>query len=261
MLPQTLRFLGIPVADVTTPETLALVDGWIREHRAGGRERQIVTVNPEFVIDARRNPTFRRVLLHADLHVPDGTGLLLMAPLLGHRLRERVTGSDLLPLLAEQAARFGHRLYLLGAAPGVAEEAADRLAEAYPGLQIAGTYAGSPSRLEEDEIAERIRASNADLLAVAYGAPQQDIWIARNLARTGTAIGIGVGGAFDHLTGRRLRAPVIVRKLGLEWVFRLITQPWRWRRMLKLPIFVLLVALESLGRLVIGAREKIRSVE
>lgn len=251
-----LRFLGIPVEDVTTAETLALVARWINEYRAGGPPHQIVTVNPEFVIDAQRNRAFRRVLLRADLHVPDGVGLLVMAPLLGHRLRERVTGSDLLPLLAEQAARLGHRLFLLGAAPGVAEQTADLLVQTYPGLHIAGTFAGSPALIEEDEIISRVRASNADILAVAYGAPQQDIWIARNLARTGAATGIGVGGAFDHLTGRRLRAPVILRRVGLEWVFRLITQPWRWRRMLKLPVFVLLVALEALGRLVAVAQNR-----
>ncbi len=138
-------------------------------------------------------------------------------------------------------AANGYRLYLLGAAHGVAEEAAARLRELAPDVQIAGTYAGSPSSTEEDEIIGRINAAHADILCVAYGAPAQDLWIQRNLARLPVALAMGVGGTFDFLSGRQRRAPRFIQRLGLEWLYRLYREPWRWRRMLALPQFALQV--------------------
>ncbi|HEY6411796.1 MAG TPA: WecB/TagA/CpsF family glycosyltransferase, partial [Ktedonobacteraceae bacterium] len=127
------------------------------------------------------------------------------------------------------------------AAPGVAEAAAARLRELASGLEIAGTYAGSPAANEEDAIIERVQAAQADVLCVAYGAPAQELWIGRNLARLPSAVAIGVGGAYDFLSGRQQRAPVFMRKLGLEWLYRLFREPRRWRRMLALPRFAVQV--------------------
>jgi len=149
----------------------------------------------------------------------------------------------MLPVLAQRCAAFGYRLYLLGAAPGVAEAAAVRLQELAPGLEIAGTYAGSPASSEEDEIIERIRAARADVLCVAYGAPAQELWIWRNLSRLPVAVAMGVGGAYDFLAGRQRRAPRIMQRMGLEWLYRLYREPWRWRRMLALPQCMVEVAL------------------
>jgi N-acetylglucosaminyldiphosphoundecaprenol N-acetyl-beta-D-mannosaminyltransferase len=151
----------------------------------------------------------------------------------------------MLPMLAQDCATHGYRLFLLGAAPGVAETAGQRLQELAPGLVIAGTYAGSPGPSEEYEIIERLRAAQADVLCVAYGAPAQELWIYRNLARLPVAVAMGVGGAFDFITGRQQRAPVRMQKLGLEWLYRLYRQPWRWRRMLALPHFALKVLLRG----------------
>jgi N-acetylglucosaminyldiphosphoundecaprenol N-acetyl-beta-D-mannosaminyltransferase len=234
---RSIQILGVRVDDVTTEETLAL----LRQFVAEGRPHQVVTVNPEFVIQAQRNVPFRVTLLESALALPDGVGLLWAARLLGRPLRERVTGSDTLPLIAQMSAERGYRLYFLGAAPGVAEQAAAVLRERYPALQVAGCYAGSPDPAEEEEIVARIVAARPDFLFVAYGAPRQDLWIRRNLERLGVPVCMGVGGALDFIAGVAVRAPLWMRRAGLEWLHRLWRQPWRWRRMLALPRFVLLV--------------------
>ena len=232
--PVPLSILGIPVHPVTMGETLALVDGYMAEPRL----HQIATVNPEFVMAAQEDAEFRRVLEAADLCLPDGVGLLYAARRYGRRLPERVPGSELVYRLAERATARGWPLFLLGAAPGVAEAAAVVLQARYPGLPIAGTYAGSPDPAEDDALVRRVNESGAALLFVAYGAPKQDKWIARNRkALPAVRVAIGVGGSLDFVTGRAVRAPRWMQRLGLEWLHRLIREPWRWRRMMALPRF------------------------
>ncbi|NOZ05803.1 MAG: WecB/TagA/CpsF family glycosyltransferase [Chloroflexi bacterium] len=233
----TVNILGVHIHDVTAQDTLAHIVRFI----AAGRPRQLVTVNPEFVMEARRDETFRRVLNGADLALPDGVGILWAARMLGRPLRERVAGSDMVPQIAAQAAEQGHRLYLLGAAPGVAAAAARRLQRATPGLTVAGTWAGSPAETEAPDIIRRIHEARPHVLLVAYGAPQQDLWIARHLRELEVPVVMGVGGAFDFIAGVTRRAPRWMQDGGLEWLHRLGYQPWRWRRMLALPQFALLV--------------------
>ena len=230
----SVSILGVRVDNVTTPETLDLFARWIEERRP----HQVATVNPEFVMAAQQNAPFRVVLEEADLAIPDGQGLLWASRKLGQPLRERVTGSDTLPLVAQLSAQRGYRLFLLGAAPGVAEKAAAILQKEHQGLTIVGTYAGSPDPSEEDEIVARVTASAADFLFVAFGAPRQDLWIHRNLHRLNVPVCMGVGGAFDFIAGVTPRAPLWVRRAGIEWLYRLYIQPWRWKRMLALPQFV-----------------------
>ena len=239
-----LRILGIPIHDVTLDEAVEQAAAWVKE----GRAHQMATVNPEFVMAARRDPAFRAVLEGADLCLPDGVGITLAARYLGRPLRERVAGVDLVEALAARAAQDGWRVFFLGAAPGVADRAASILAARYPGLTVAGTHAGSPRREEEDDIVRRVREAGADVLLVAYGAPAQDLWLARNLARTGAKVGVGVGGAFDYIAGVVPRAPRWMRRVGLEWLYRLIRQPWRWRRQRVLPLYALLVLLSKVTR-------------
>lgn len=210
----------------------------IGEFVAQGTPHQIATLNPEFVMAARSNAAFRDVLEQADLCMADGVGLLWAARRQGRPLPERVTGSDGVPLIAERAAQAGWGLYLLGAAPGVAECTARILAERYPGLRIAGTYAGSPAEQDAERIVALVRDASPDILFVAFGAPQQDLWIARYSEALSVPVMMGVGGAFDHIAGVRRRAPYWLQRLNLEWLFRLVTQPWRWRRQLALPRFV-----------------------
>jgi N-acetylglucosaminyldiphosphoundecaprenol N-acetyl-beta-D-mannosaminyltransferase len=234
----SVRILGVRVDGVTFAGMLDCIERWISAGEAERRSHQICTVNPEFVMVARDDAAFAAVLEAADLCIPDGAGMLWAARRLGRPLPERVTGSDGVPLIAERAAKKGWRLFLLGAGPGVAERAAAVLQERYPGLVVVGSYAGSPSDAEAPGIIARVRASQPDVLFVAYGAPKQDLWIAMHGAATGAPALMGVGGSLDFLAGVQKRAPRWVQRLNLEWLYRLISQPWRWRRQLALPRFV-----------------------
>jgi N-acetylglucosaminyldiphosphoundecaprenol N-acetyl-beta-D-mannosaminyltransferase len=229
--------LGIPVDDVTYDEALARMAEFI----ADGRPRQVVTVNPEFIMTAQNDLDFRQILRESHLNLPDGQGLLWAARLLGAPLRERVTGVDTVVRLAELSSQKGYSIFLLGAAEGVAAAAARQLQSRFPELRIAGTYVGSPAPVEEDRAVALIQDTDPDFLFVAYGAPRQEKWIARNLARLNAPVIIGVGGAFDFISGESVRAPVWMQRLGMEWLHRLAHEPWRWRRMLALPRFGLLV--------------------
>ncbi|MCB0112237.1 MAG: WecB/TagA/CpsF family glycosyltransferase, partial [Caldilineaceae bacterium] len=152
-------------------------------------------------------------------------------------LKERVTGSDGIYRICEQAAQRGWRVFFLGAAPGVAAETARRLAERYPGLCIAGSASGSPHEADWPMIHAQLTQAQPDILFVAYGHPQQDRWIAHHRAALPVKVAIGVGGAFDFVAGVTKRAPRWMQRLGIEWLYRLLIQPWRWRRMLALPHF------------------------
>ncbi len=231
----SIRVLGVRVDDLDTEGTL---DG-IEELLGEGGHHMIATVNPEFVMLARRDPEFHRLLESAALCLADGWGVTWAARRQGRPLAARVTGVDLIPALAERAARRGWRLFLLGAAPGVAEAVAALLEAEHPTLVIAGSHAGVAGPEGDEESLRLIAAARPDILLVAYGAPRQELWIARNLARLEAGVGIGVGGAFDYLSGRVPRAPAWMRRAGLEWIYRLLRQPWRARRMAVLPLFAL----------------------
>ncbi len=233
-IPTPIHILNVPVHPVTYEDFLIIVGDYITQ----GHPRQICTANPEFVMTAQRMPEFLAVLQKADLVLPDGVGLLWAAKRLGRPLPERVTGSDGIYVLAERGAREGWRFFLLGARPGVAEKTASILCARYPGLQVVGTYPGSPDEKDYPEIARRIKSVHPDILLVAYGAPKQDLWIAAHKDDLHVPVSIGVGGAFDHVAGVRKRAPKLLIRLNLEWLWRLITQPWRWKRQLDLPRFV-----------------------
>jgi len=243
-MPASVHILGVRIDDVTFAEFLDTVSHLIRR----GSVSQIVTVNTEYLLAAYHDPGFAGVLSVSALNVPDGIGVLWAARWLGHPLRERVTGSDGIYRLAELCAQQRFRLYLLGAAPGIAQQAAAILSSRYPGLAVCGAHGGSPSADEEAEICRRIREANPDVLLVAYGGSAQEVWIARNQARTGAAVAMGVGGAFDFVAGVQKRAPRWMQRAGLEWLYRLIRQPWRWRRMLALPQTAWLVFWQRLRR-------------
>ncbi|MCL4459933.1 MAG: WecB/TagA/CpsF family glycosyltransferase [Chloroflexi bacterium] len=235
---KSIEILGVRIDDITYAEAIAIIGDFIRS----GQPHQVVTPNPEFIMAARKDGQFKEILNGAALAIPDGGGLLLAARILNQGLREQVRGTDLIYNLAELAAREGYSFFLLGATPGVAEKAALSLQRSYPGLRIAGTYAGAPDPHYDEEIVRIIRGAGlVDILLVAYGAPAQDKWIARNLAKLQVPVVIGVGGVFDYLSGTVKRAPLWMRQAGLEWLYRLIKQPWRWRRQLALPMFILTV--------------------
>jgi len=233
---RSVDILGVRVDDVTEVEALA----WAANAIQRGGPHLVVTPNAEFVMRARRERPFRDVLGRADLSIPDGAGLLLAGRILGTPLREQVTGTDLLVGIAGLCATEGWRIYLLGGDDGVAEAAGRSLQARLPGLEVAGAFAGSPRVEDEAGIIARIRsAAPVHVLAVAYGAPSQEQWLARNLPKLDVALGIGIGGALDFISGRVPRAPRWLRRAGLDWLYRLARQPWRWRRQLALPRFVL----------------------
>ncbi|MBI4491201.1 MAG: WecB/TagA/CpsF family glycosyltransferase [Chloroflexi bacterium] len=234
--------LGVRVDDVTYDEAVQAIDRFVNE----GGPHVVTTPNPEFVMLAQRDPQFRAVLNQAALSIPDGVGLLLGARLLGQPLREHVRGTDLVYRVAEWCAQTGHRLFLLGAAEGVAPAAAWALQARFPGLQVAGAFAGSPRVEDEPRVRAAIAAAApVHVLLVAYGAPAQEQWLARNLELLGVPVGMGVGGVFNFLAGRSARAPAWMRRLELEWLHRLATEPWRWRRQLALPRFALAMLREA----------------
>ncbi|GAB4192375.1 MAG: WecB/TagA/CpsF family glycosyltransferase [Roseiflexaceae bacterium] len=239
---ERIHILGVAINNITEGEALARVADFVAE----GGPHHIVTVNPEFVMEARRNSAFRRVLAAADLATPDGVGLLLVARARGTPFRGRVTGVELAGRIAAEAARRGWSLFLLGAGPGVAEQAAAALQARNPGLRIAGCYAGSPQPADEPAIRARITEARPDVLLVAYGHPAQDLWIARNQPLLRVPVALGVGGALDYIAGAVPRAPALLRRLGLEWLYRLLRQPWRWRRILTaVPLFLWAAASET----------------
>jgi N-acetylglucosaminyldiphosphoundecaprenol N-acetyl-beta-D-mannosaminyltransferase len=230
------RVLGVRVdcldMDAALDRIAQLVD-------AGGHHL-VATVNPEFVMRAGVDPEFARVLESADLCLADGSGVVWAARRQGCATQEPVTGVDLIPLLAALCARRHFRLFLLGAASGVAAELASRLRADEPGLQVE-VHPGSPDPSSDAETMALIERYRPNVLLVAYGAPSQELWIDRLGDRLGDAVAIGVGGSFDYLTGRVPRAPAWMRRAGLEWLFRLVRQPWRIRRMAVLPLYALRV--------------------
>ncbi len=248
-IPPAAIILNVKVHALTNFQVLALIEQFI----ASGRPHQLVTVNPEFVVGAQQDDTFRQIINNAALALPDGVGLLKAARFLKTTpLPERVPGSDLVIQLAELSHQKGYRIYFLGAREGVAKQAIGRLKARYPGLRVAGYYAGSPALEENEALVQRILATTPDILLVAYGAPKQDKWIARNLDRLQTPVCIGVGGSFDFIAGTAKRAPRWMQRWGLEWLHRLLRQPWRWRRIWN--------AVPRFGWLVFQSRLRGRSV-
>jgi N-acetylglucosaminyldiphosphoundecaprenol N-acetyl-beta-D-mannosaminyltransferase len=241
----TVDILGVRIANLGIEQFLDVLHTWIKSSRPEVTEsgmarpsvRQVCTVNPEFVVDARRDPTFAKALQRADLRVADGAGIILAARLQGVALPGRITGSDGIYHICRRAAAEGWRIFVRGAAPGVAQRAASELQRCYPGLHIAGAYAGSPQDRDWPIIKLHLSDSRPDILLVAFGHPRQDMWIDRHRSELPATVAIGVGGAFDFVAGVTRRAPPCIRRLGLEWMHRLAREPWRWRRMSKLPVF------------------------
>ncbi|HTA56278.1 MAG TPA: WecB/TagA/CpsF family glycosyltransferase [Candidatus Acidoferrales bacterium] len=208
---------------------------------------QVVTLGTEMVVHAQSDPQFRAIVNHAALSLCDTVGVLAVARRHGAALRERVAGVELIERLCAGAAARNLAIYFLGGAQGVAADAAASLKARFPQLRVAGTRSGYFAENETPAVVGAIAASGAQLLLAGLGSPRQEYWLAEHLSATGCGAGVGVGGSFDVIGGRIERAPAIVRKLGLEWLYRLVKEPWRWRRQLALPRFVWLVALDELG--------------
>lgn len=216
----------------------------IVQRLADGRRTFVITANPEFVMLCRRDREVAAIAANADLVIPDGTGALVASRLLGDPLPGRAPGRLLVERLAAVARERDLSLFLLGAGPGIAERAAAALVARHPGLRIAGTHDGDAG--SADALAA-VASAHPNLLFVAFGMPKQEQWIARHLDDLPTVqVAVGVGGSLDYLAGSAKPPPGIVHAVGLEWLWRLVRDPRRWRRQRVLPVFVLLVILERL---------------
>lgn len=211
-----------------------------------GTAAQIVTLGTEMVVYAQKHDAFRAIVNACALSLCDTIGLLTVARWRGAQLQERVTGVELIERLCATAAQRRIPVYFLGGAPGVAADAAAILEVRFPGLIVAGTHNGFFRDDEAADVAREIAASGARLLFAGMGSPRQEFWLAQQLAATGCGAGIGIGGSLDVVSGRVTRAPAFAQRLNLEWLYRLVTEPRRWRRQLALPQFVWLVAREQL---------------
>ncbi len=199
----------------------------------GDTPTQVSFLNADCVNIACRSPEYLAALQQSDLVFADGIGLRLAGELFGQPVRDNVNGTDLFPRLAAALQGTGKRIYLLGGRPGVAEGVAGWLAKNYPEVELAGWRHGYFSADEEAAVIENIRRSGADLVLVAFGAPRQELWIRRHLSELGAKVVIGVGGLLDFFSGRIPRAPRWIRRLGMEWAYRLYREPQRlWRRYL-----------------------------
>lgn len=238
------RLLGVPI-DRVDPADL---DDRIEAVLAGRAPQQVVTANLDFLALARRRPAFAAVLQAADLVLCDGKPLQWAARVAGTPIPARLTGTDLVLRTARLSAIRGYRIFLLGAADGVARDAARALESQFPGVAIAGVCAppyGPFDAAEDARIVANVRAARADALFVALGAPRQEEWIHAHLGELGVPLCAGVGAVFDFLAGRVRRAPGWMQRAGLEWAFRLTREPARlWRRYLldDLPVLFALLA-------------------
>lgn len=201
-----------------------------------GGTHYVVTPNAEFVQRAQKDETFQAALNGADLVLPDGIGVVYAAKILGRPLQGRVPGCDFAAQLCNWMAQNGKKLFLLGAKPGVAEQAAENLCKTYPGLIVCGTHDGYFK--EDGPVVQVIREAGADVVFVCLGAPKQENWMIEHGDATGASFLIGLGGSLDVFAGTVKRAPEIWQKLGLEWLYRLLKQPSRIGRMAKLPLFL-----------------------
>lgn len=277
---KTVDILGVKISKSDYQSAMERIERFL----SGGGPYFVVTPNPEFVVLAQKDRQFLKVLNDASLAIPDGVGLRLAAKFLSlpasnftivkivqalvqglavglaavvrpsylDVLAHQVTGTDLMLKLCDLAAKKGYTIFLLGAVEGVADEAAKRLQEQFAKLKVAGTYSGDSG--EEFDGVTRLGivpslASGIDLLFVAYGAPEQERWIARNLPYLPVKVAIGVGGALDFISGRKKRAPKILRRIGLEWFYRLLQEPQRLPRILNATVkFPFLVFKQKLNQ-------------
>ena len=227
--------VGIDVVDMTT--ALAAIEEFIRD----GKPHMVVTADASGVVLAQKDPELKEIINSADLVTPDSVGILWASKRFGFSLPERVSGADMVEHICKQAAKSGHKVFLLGAAPGIAEAAAEKLKERYPGLMIVGTHHGYFQPEESAAVVQKVRDAKPDILLVAMGIPRQEKWIRRHMDDMGVPVAMGVGGTFDVISGKVKRAPKWMQRHGLEWIHRLASNPKKINKVATLPVFVLMV--------------------
>ena len=250
-----ISILGVTITNESSEKVLEYLLSRIKNKK---EKTFIITPNPEMLVHASRNLAYKDKLNHANIALPDGVGLFFASAFMGERLEERITGVDFIEELCKASAELPLSMGFLGGKAGVAEHAAECLLQKYPYLNIVFAAEEWPSndRLKimdlglKNEKRKNLKSSilnlqSIDILFVAFGIPKQEEWIYDNLQKLPVKAAMGVGGAFDFLSGSVPRAPFLVRFFGFEWLFRLIVQPWRWKRQLALIEFIVLVFKEK----------------
>lgn len=242
------EILGVKIDNLSLQEILEKASQFLTSKN----QYYIITPNPEFLVAAQKDKNFQEILNYADIAIADGVGLIYAAKFLGQRL-QRVTGVDLMWCLCELAEQNKYSVYLLGSAGGIAEKATEILKENFSNLKIVGAESGGEvsedgKEMADSKIIDKINRAKPKILFVAFGAGKQEKWIFHHLDKLSSVkIAMGVGGALDYISGQVARAPEVIRNLGLEWLYRLFTEPRRWKRIFKAVIvFPLLVLKQKL---------------
>lgn len=225
--------MGVGFDDLTRDGAVALCKNLIEEHRSA----YMVTPNPEIVMASWDNPALREAISNADLVIPDGIGVVKAAKILGTPLKERLPGIEIGEAILQYAAQSGKKVFLLGAKPGVADLAADRMREMFPGIDICGVNDGYFK--DDAAVIEKINAAKPDFLMVCLGFPKQEMWMAQNASKLDVGLMAGLGGSLDVFAGTVLRAPEKWQRMNAEWLYRCIKEPWRFKRIARLPLFIL----------------------
>lgn len=233
----TVSLYGVPFSKMDMKETVA----YLAEAIEAGRPNRVITGNPIMLMVGLEHPDFHRVLATADLVVPDGAGVVWAANRLKQPVKERVAGFDLMHELLREGDRKSWSAYLLGASPDIIQAAHDNLKAKFPGVRFVGYRDGYFKDSEDEDVIAAIREAKPDMLFVARSTMNQEPWIEKYADALGVPVIMGVGGSFDVVAGKLKRAPAIFRKLNLEWFYRLLQEPSRYKRMLVLPRFALKV--------------------
>lgn len=237
-----INVLGVEIDNLTRQKALERALLLIDEHRGA----YMVTPNPEIVMAAWDSEEVSAAINNADLIIPDGIGVIEAAKILGTPLAEHLPGIDVATELLERLAKDGKSVFLFGARPGVAEKAAQKMAKQFPGLVICGTNDGYTD--DDETVVSKINAARPDFLIVCLGVPKQELWMARNAAKLDVGLMAGLGGTLDVFSGEVKRAPASWQKLHLEWLYRCLEEPKRFKKIKKLPLFILKAWRERTGK-------------
>lgn len=240
---QTSDILGVNVDIVKMNEVVEIISEFLKSDSV----KTIYTPNSEIIMLAQNDTSLKEVLNTADLLIADGIGVVWASKILGVKIPERVTGFDTMQKLLERGRNGSISFYFLGGEPGIAEKAQLNLESTYPDINILGTHHGYFDSDDNSSIIDEINSLSPDVLLVALGAPRQEKWINKHKHKLNVKVCMGVGGCFDVIAGKVKRAPVIFQKLGLEWFYRLLKQPSRFKRTLKLPQFGIYVVFKKMG--------------
>lgn len=266
MLKKT-KLLKVGITDETIESILEYINNAVKN-----REKiTIVTPNPEILVYASKHEDYKKIINDAEIALPDGIGVFVALGLMGRKLQERIPGVDFIEELCKSSREKPLSMGFLGGGSGIAERAVDCLKKKYPWINVSfigeewdissleqlhskHKEIGGKKQKNKEKLAPNTNTPDSqehttiDILFVAFGAPKQEEWIHRNLDRLPVTAAMGVGGAFDYISGEVNRAPYMVRAMGFEWLFRLVQQPWRWKRQLALFEFVYLVIKEQLEK-------------